>query len=155
MYNLKAIVIGAGMAGLAAGIAMRQAGYEVEIYEKTSKLRPAGAGISLWSNGIKVLNKLGLGEEVAAIGGQMNRMEYRDLQGEVLTDVNLIPLMEQVGQRPYPVSRTDLQQMMLDAFGESDVNMGMRCVEVKQDADSATAIFEDGSSATGDVVIGA
>ncbi len=155
MYDLKAIVIGAGMAGLSAGIAMRQAGYEVEIYEKTSKLRPAGAGISLWSNGIKVLNKLGLGKEVAGIGGQMNRMEYRNQDGEVLNDVNLIPLMEQVGQRPYPVSRTDLQQMMLDAFGEADVRMGMRWVEVKQDADSATAIFEDGSTATGDVVIGA
>ena len=155
MYNLKVIVIGAGMAGLSTGIALRQAGYEVEIYEKTSKLRPAGAGISLWSNGIKVLNKLGLGKEVAAIGGQMNRMEYRNHQGEVLNGVNLIPLMEQVGQRPYPVSRTDLQQMMLQAFGEADVRMGMRCVAVKQDTDSATAIFEDGSAATGDVVIGA
>lgn len=155
MYNLKAIVIGAGMAGLAAGIALRQAGYEVEIYEKTKKLRPAGAGISLWSNGIKVLNKLGLGQQVAAIGGQMNRMEYRNSQGEVLNDVNLIPLMEQVGQRPYPVSRTDLQEMMLNAFGKSDVRMGMRCIEVKQDADSATAIFEDGTIATGDVIIGA
>ena len=155
MYNLKAIVIGAGMAGLAAGIALRQAGYEVEIYEKTRKLRPAGAGISLWSNGIKVLNKLGLGKEVAAIGGQMNRMEYLTHKGESLNDINLLPLMEQVGQRPYPVSRTDLQQMMLTAFGEADVKMGMRCVEVKQDADSATAIFEDGTTATGDVVIGA
>ena len=155
MYNLKAIVIGAGMAGLATGIALRQAGYEVEIYEKTRNLRPAGAGISLWSNGIKVLNKLGLGKEVAAIGGQMNRMEYRNQQGEILNDINLLPLMEQVGQRPYPVSRTDLQEMMLKAFGESDVNMGMRCVKVKQDADSATAIFEDGTTATGDVVIGA
>ena len=44
---------------------------------------------------------------------------------------------------------------MLDAYGEFDVKMGMRCVEVKQDADSATAIFEDGSTTTGDVVIGA
>lgn len=155
MYGLKAIIIGSGMAGLAAGIAMRQVGYEVEIYEKTRKLRPAGAGISLWSNGIKVLNKLGLGKEVAAIGGEMNRMEYRNHHGEVLNHVNLMPLVEQVGQRPYPVSRTDLQEMMLTAFGEQDVQMGMRCVEVKQDADSATAIFEDGSIATGDVIIGA
>jgi FAD-dependent urate hydroxylase len=155
MYGLKVIIIGSGMAGLAAGIAMRQAGYEVEIYEKTSKLRPAGAGISLWSNGIKVLNKLGLGKEVAAIGGEMNCMEYRNHQGEVLNQVNLMPLVEQVGQRPYPVSRTDLQQMMLTAFGEGDVRMGMRCIEVKQGADSATAIFEDGSTATGDVIIGA
>ncbi len=155
MYELKAIIIGAGMAGLAAGIAMRQAGYEVEIYEKTSKLRPAGAGISLWSNGIKVLNKLGLGKEVAAIGGEMNRMEYLSHKGESLNNIDLLPFIDQVGQRPYPVSRTDLQQMMLDAFGEADVKMGMRCVEVKQDADSATAIFEDGTTATGDVVIGA
>lgn len=155
MYDLKAIIIGSGMAGLAAGIAMRQVGYEVKVYEKTRQLRPAGAGISLWSNGIKVLNKLGLGKEVAAIGGEMNRMEYRNHQGEVLNNVNLMPLVEQVGQRPYPVSRTDLQQMMLTAFGETDVRMGMRCVEVKQDADSATAIFEDGSIATGDVIIGA
>lgn len=155
MYDLKAIIIGSGMAGLAAGIAMRQAGYEIEIYEKTTKLRPAGAGISLWSNGIKVLNKLGLGKEVAAIGGEMNRMEYRNDRGEVLNHVNLMPLVEQVGQRPYPVSRTDLQQMMLTAFGEADINMGMRCVEVKQDANSATAIFEDGTTATGDVIIGA
>lgn len=155
MYELKAIIVGAGMAGLAAGIAMRQAGYEVEIYEKTSKLRPAGAGISLWSNGIKILNKLGLGKEVAAIGGQMNRMEYLSHKGESLNNINLLSFIEQVGQRPYPVSRTDLQQMMLEAFGEADVRMGMRCVEVKQDAESATAIFEDGSTATGDVVIGA
>ena len=155
MYGLKAIIIGSGMAGLTAGIEMRQAGYDVEIYEKTRKLRPAGAGISLWSNGIKVLNRLGLGEEVAAIGGQMNRMEYLTHQGEVLNHINLMPLVEQVGQRPYPVSRTELQQMMLKAFGEADVQMGMRCVEVKQDAESATAIFEDGSTATGDVVIGA
>ncbi|MGF1482234.1 MAG: FAD-dependent urate hydroxylase HpxO [Cyanophyceae cyanobacterium] len=155
MYELKAVIIGAGMAGLAAGIALRQSGYSVEVYEKTRKLRPAGAGISLWSNGIKVLNKLGLGKEVAAIGGQMNRMAYRTHTGELLNDVNLLPLVEQVGQRPYPVSRTDLQHIMLSAFGEGDVRLGMRCVEVKQDQDSATAIFEDGSTATGDVIIGA
>ena len=155
MYGLKAVIIGSGMAGLATGISLRQAGYKVEIYEKTSELRPAGAGISLWSNGIKVLNKLGLGREIAAIGGQMNRMEYRNQDGEVLNDINLLPLIEQVGQRPYPVSRTDLQNLMLDAFGKEDVRLGMRCVSVEQDENSATAIFEDGTTATGDVLIGA
>ncbi|MGD1859021.1 MAG: FAD-dependent urate hydroxylase HpxO [Leptolyngbyaceae cyanobacterium] len=155
MYRLKAVVIGAGMAGLAIGISLRQAGYEVEIYEKTSKIRPAGAGISLWSNGIKVLNRLGLGKEVAAIGGQMNRMEYRTHQDELLNHIDLIPLINEVGQRPYPVSRTDLQEIMLAAFGPDQVHLNMRCVGVKQDEHSATAIFEDGSMATGDVVIGA
>ncbi|MCS6815027.1 MAG: NAD(P)-binding protein, partial [Cyanobacteria bacterium] len=72
MQNLKAIVIGAGMGGLTAGIALQQAGYEVEVYDRVKELRPAGAAISLWSNGVKVLNRLGLGSEIARIGGQMD-----------------------------------------------------------------------------------
>lgn len=46
MNNLKAIVIGAGMGGLGSAIALKQAGYEVEIYDRVSELRPVGAGIS-------------------------------------------------------------------------------------------------------------
>ena len=155
MQDLKAIVIGAGIGGLTAGIALKQAGYTVEVYERTRKLRPAGAGISLWSNGVKVLNQLGLGKEIAAIGGQMNRMEYRSHKDEPLNKVDLHPLFEQVGQRPYPVARTDLQQMLLDAFGESEVQLGMECVAVEQDENTATATFADGSKTTGDLIVGA
>lgn len=155
MYNLKVIIIGAGIGGLTTGIALEQAGYEVEIYDRTHELRPAGAGISLWSNGVKVLNQLGLGQEIAAIGGEMNRMEYRSHQDEPLTAIDLRPLIAQVGQRPYPVSRTDLQQMLLNAFGPEKVHLGMKCVAVEQDETSATAIFEDGTRATGDVLVGA
>lgn len=155
MYDLKAVIIGAGIGGLTTGIALKKLGYEVEIYDRVRKLRPAGAGISLWSNGVKVLNQLGLGREMAMIGGQMNRMEYRSHRDERLTNVPLQPLFEKVGQRPYPVSRTDLQQMLLDAFGEDEVHLGMKCTSVKQDENSATAFFEDGSSATGDVLVGA
>jgi len=155
MYNLKVVIIGAGMGGLATAIALRQAGYQVEIYDRVSELRPAGAGISLWSNGVKVLNRLGLGKELARIGGQMKRMEYRSHTGEQLTDISLAPLVERVGQPPYPVARTDLQQMLLDAFGAGNVQLNSKCIEVKQDADSVTAIFADGRRATADVLIGA
>lgn len=155
MDNLKVIIIGAGMGGLATGIALRQAGYEVEIYDRVSELRPAGAGISLWSNGVKVLNRLGLGKEIARIGGYMTRMEYRGKTGEVLTSFSLSPLIETVGERPYPVSRTELQQMLLEAFGPERVHLGAKCVAVEQDEHSATAIFEDGSRTTGDLLIGA
>ena len=46
MDDLKVVIIGAGMGGLATGIALRQVGYQVEIYDRVSELRPAGAGIS-------------------------------------------------------------------------------------------------------------
>lgn len=155
MYNLKATIIGAGMAGLTTGIAMKKMGYTVEIYEKTRQLRPAGAGISLWSNGIKVLNWLGLGDQIAEIGGQMNRMEYRSHRDEPLHEVNLTPLFERVGQRPYPVSRTDLQNMLLEAFGPANVHLGCRCVGVEEDESGVTAVLEDGTRVTSDVLIGA
>ncbi len=155
MDNLKVVIIGAGMAGLTTGIALRQAGYEVEIYDRVSELRPAGAGISLWSNGVKVLNRLGLGKEIAQIGGQMDRVGYYSNTGEKLTDFSLQPLVERVGQRPYPVARTDLQGMLLNVFGAENVRLNSKCVEIKEGADSITAIFADGSQATGNVLIAA
>jgi FAD-dependent urate hydroxylase len=155
MYGLKVIVIGAGIGGLTTAIALQQAGYTVEIYERTRELRPAGAGISLWSNGVKVLNWLGLGKQLAAIGGRMNRMEYRSHRDEGLSQINLLPLIQQVGQRPYPVSRTDLQSLLLAAAGKEMVQLGMRCVAVEETTNGISAIFENGYRATGDVLVGA
>ncbi|AFZ49196.1 FAD-dependent urate hydroxylase HpxO [Dactylococcopsis salina] len=155
MYNLKVTIIGAGIGGLTTGIALKNIGYDVEIYERTRELRPAGAGISLWSNGIKVLNRLGLGEKVAAIGGEMNRMEYRSHTDEQLSAIDLRPLVDRVGERPYPVARTDLQQMLRDAFGKDKLHLGCKCVGVEQDETSATAIFEDGDRVKSDLIISA
>lgn len=155
MEQLKVIVVGAGMGGLTTALALRQAGYSVEVYDRVPQLRPAGAGVSLWSNGVKVLNRLGLGPKLAAIGGQMQRVSYRTSDGRVLSDFSLDPLIERVGERPYPVARTDLQQLLLDAVGVEHVTLEANCVHVDQDSESATAVFEDGRRATGDLVVAA
>src|SRR6187402_1574672 len=77
MEGLKVIVVGAGMGGLTAALALRHAGFEVEVYDRVRELTHAGAGISLWSNGVKVLNRLGLGSAIARIGGPMEHICYR------------------------------------------------------------------------------
>jgi FAD-dependent urate hydroxylase len=154
MYHLKAIVIGAGIGGLTAGIALAQAGYEVEIYDRVAELRPVGAGISLWSNGVKVLNRLGLGQEIAAIGGRMQRMEYRAQTGELWNQIDLMPLAQQVGQQPYPVARRDLQTMLLRAF-PGEVHLNHQCVAVEEDEMGVTAIFANGHRVQGDILVAA
>jgi FAD-dependent urate hydroxylase len=154
VYNLKAVIIGAGIGGLTAGIALDQAGYQVEIYDKVKELRPVGAGISLWSNGVKVMNRLGLGDRMAQIGGLMNRMQYRSHTDELLNDIDLHPLVAEVGQRPYPVARNDLQQMLLDSF-PGKVTLNAKCIGVEETEEGVTAIFEDGHRATGDLLIAA
>jgi FAD-dependent urate hydroxylase len=155
MYNLKAIIIGAGIGGLTTAIALKRAGYQIEVYDRVKELRPVGAGISLWSNGVKVMNALGLGDEIHKIGGEMNRMTYLSKENELLNDIDLQPLIDQVGQRPYPVSRSELQSMLLEQLGKEHVTLETKCIGVKEEENQVTAIFEDGSTATGDVLIGA
>lgn len=155
MDGLKAIIVGAGMGGLTAALALRQAGYVVEIYERARQLSAAGAGISLWPNGVKVLNRLGLGSAISRVGGSMHEICYRARTGELLTRFSIEPLVREVGQRPYPVARTDLQALLLDAVGARSVRLDASCVGVEQDEQAATAIFADGRRATGDLVVAA
>ena len=153
---MKAIIIGAGMGGLTAGIALRRIGWDVEVYEQVVENKPVGAAISLWSNGVKCLNYLGLERQVAALGGQMETMAYRDgFTGDTMTEFSLRPVVEQVGQRPYPVSRAELQAMLMDELGFEHIRFGMRMVDLVDDGSAVTARFEDGSTATGDILIGA
>ncbi|MCS6813594.1 MAG: FAD-dependent urate hydroxylase HpxO, partial [Cyanobacteria bacterium] len=85
----------------------------------------------------------------------MDSMAYYSHHGEKLTAFSLDPLVQRVGQRPYPVARTDLQHLLLEACGVDRVRLNAKCVGVEQDDRSATAIFEDGSRATGDVIVAA
>lgn len=152
---MKAIIIGAGIGGLTAGIALRRIGWDVEVYDRITENRPVGAALSLWSNGIKGLNYLGLGPQVAELGGDMETMAYRDgLTGATMTEFSLEPLVRETGQRHYPVSRADLQGMLMRELG-ADLHLGKRMVSVFDDGERAGASFADGTTATGDLLIGA
>jgi 2-polyprenyl-6-methoxyphenol hydroxylase-like FAD-dependent oxidoreductase len=65
---IRAIVVGGGIGGLSAAIALRQVGVEVAVFEKAGELREIGAGNSLWANAMKALRKLGLYDTVLAVG---------------------------------------------------------------------------------------
>lgn len=153
---MEIAIIGAGMGGLTTGIALKKFGHQVTIYEQAVQILPVGAAISLWSNGVKCLNYLGLTEQVAKLGGQMNDLAYIDgLNGEVMTQFSLAPLIEEVGQRPYPVSRAELQNMLMDAFGRQDIQLGKRMVSIEDKGQHVEIGFQDGSTASATLLIGA
>jgi len=160
MEKLDAIVIGAGMGGLSAALALRQAGFGVRVFDRVPELLPAGAGVSLWSNGVKVLDRLGLGADIRAIGGPMQQMGYCSKSGERLCHFSLEPLVRAVGERPYPVARTDLQQMLLGALEPERVQLDSTCIGVEAGNGSGgnsgvTAVFANGERVTGDLVVAA
>ena len=153
---MKIIIVGAGIGGTSAGIALQKLGHEVVIYDQMQENKPVGAALSLWSNGVKVLNWLGLADEVKALGGSMDDMAYVDgLTGETMCQFSLAPVTEQTGQKPYPVARADLQALLMERFGLDKVHLGMRMVGIEDDGETVTVTFADGSTATADMLIGA
>lgn len=156
MTRLKVVVIGAGMGGLSAAIALRDHGHDVHVYERVTQMRPVGAAISVWSNGVKCLNLLGLRARAEELGGPMHEMGYVDgLTGEQMCAFSLAPLVQEVGQAPYPMSRADLQAMLLEEFGPDRVHLGRELVSVDDDGEQVTATFADGGTATADLLVGA
>jgi 2-polyprenyl-6-methoxyphenol hydroxylase-like FAD-dependent oxidoreductase len=84
MSDKTIAIIGAGIGGIAAGVALRQAGFNVRVFEKAGQLREAGAGMSLWPNGTGVLQKLGLLPAVAGQGQSGTHFLVRSQAGQVL-----------------------------------------------------------------------
>lgn len=153
---MKAIVIGAGIGGLSAAVALKQSGIDCDVYEAVKEIKPVGAAISVWPNGVKCMAHLGMGDIMETFGGPLRRMAYRDFRsGENMTQFSLAPLIERTGSRPCPVSRAELQREMLDYWGRDSVQFGKRVTRCEEDADGVTVWFTDGSSASGDLLIAA
>ena len=153
---MEITIIGAGMGGLTTGIALKKFGHQVTIYEQAEQILAMGAAISLWSNGVKCLNYLGLTDQVAKLGGQMDHLAYMDgLTGEVMTQFSLHPLIAEVGQRPYPVSRSDLQNMLMDEFGRENIHLGKKMLSFTEANDVVTVQFADGTHVQTQLLVGA
>lgn len=153
---MEIAIIGAGMAGLTTGIALKKFGHQVSIYEQAEQILPIGAAISLWSNGVKCLNYLGLTEQVEKLGGKMDYLAYIDgLSGDTMTQFSLYPLIEEVGQRPYPVSRADLQNMLMDEFGREDIHLAKKMTAFTEHNDTVKIQFADGTEKVCDLLVGA
>jgi FAD-dependent urate hydroxylase len=155
MDGLRIGIVGGGLGGLAAAIALRDSGQEPMVFEQAQEFRAVGAGISLWPNGVKVLGLLGLGRQLAAAGGRMDLMAYADRDGRLLTEVALDPLYQTVGQRAWPLARADLQDILVEALGARSIRFGAFCEWVASAGAGAVAGFRDGTEFECDLLVGA
>ncbi|MEU4606393.1 FAD-dependent monooxygenase [Kribbella sp. NPDC023972] len=84
MGERKAVIVGAGIGGLAAAIALGRRGWHVTVLERAPALREVGAGISLWPNAIRALDLLGVGDRVREYGAVEGAGGFRDARGRWL-----------------------------------------------------------------------
>src|ERR1043165_4130243 len=81
---MKAIIIGGGIGGLSAAIALRRVGIKPLVFEQAEALREIGAGLTFWTNGLEALAALGVAEGVLAVSSPVSRFEQRNSRGDVL-----------------------------------------------------------------------
>jgi len=112
----RAIVIGGGIGGLSAAIALRQAGVEVVVFERAEGLKEASAALALASNAIKALSRVGLADKVLRLGVPVGRHEIRSWRGQALSELSLMKLGERVGAKSVAVHRASLQEALLQAL---------------------------------------
>jgi 2-polyprenyl-6-methoxyphenol hydroxylase-like FAD-dependent oxidoreductase len=151
---MKVIIIGAGIGGLCAGIAARQAGLEVEIYERAGELQPLGAGLSIWVNAIRALDLLGLGDAFRAIAVP-NSGSIITCDGRPLSRMTGERVRERFGEAVWGVHRGDLQTLLLHALGPDALHLGADYQGFEQDAARVTIRFADGRTARGDMLVSA
>lgn len=144
-----AAVVGAGIGGLAAAIALRQAGWEATVYEAAPELRPLGAGLSIWPNGVRALRQLGLADLAAAAPRADGALRRAD--GSVLADFDPDALEARYGAPLVGFHRADLHEGLIAALGSERLRTGMRFDALVE----GELLFDDGSSVHADLVVGA
>ena len=149
----SALIVGAGIGGLSAGIALRQAGWDVRIFERSPALRELGFGVGLAPNAMAALGELGVADDVIARSFEPTRAEARRPDGTVLKRAT-IPRGVLGG--PFVVAmRPVLYGALLDAVGTELVTAGSEAAGFSMHRDRVTLHLTDGSSVEGDLLVGA
>ncbi|MEQ1660246.1 MAG: FAD-dependent monooxygenase, partial [Hylemonella sp.] len=152
--NLHVAIVGGGIGGLAAANALLHRGLRVSVYEQSSALREVGAGVFIYPNSLRQLERIGLGDALARVGAKVGSgSEYYRMDGTV---VGKILTTDSAGWNGmYGMHRADLLQVLADALPSNIIHTGHKCVGFTQDEAGAELRFENGKVVHADVVIAA
>ncbi|MCU4971247.1 FAD-dependent monooxygenase [Halobacteria archaeon AArc-m2/3/4] len=155
MTDVSISILGGGIGGLCAALALRQVGFEPTVYERTDELRPVGSGIWIPPNGMAALEVLGVAEAVEERGVALDRTVIRTTTGRTLTSTDLRARASAVGLERTMVSirRSALQDVLVDRLPNDSLELGMEGAAV--DPERPAIRFADGTERTADLVVGA
>lgn len=145
----EALVVGAGIGGLAAAVALRTAGWTVTVFERRSELRPVGGGLTLAANAMAALDALGLAEPVRAAGAPLRLGAIRSSGGRVIVP----PLGGPEGG--IGILRGDLQRVLRAGAPATEVRTGRCATDVEPDEARPCVTLEGGGQREADLVVAA
>jgi 2-polyprenyl-6-methoxyphenol hydroxylase-like FAD-dependent oxidoreductase len=140
------VIVGGGIAGLAAALGLRARGVECVVMESAREIVPLGVGINLLPHGVRVLVELGLQEVLAAVSVETRAIEYRARDGRL---IHSDPRGRHAGL-PFPqlsIHRgnlhTVLYRALIERYGEGALRAGARLLGFERRGGFVHACFED------------
>lgn len=156
MNNLNILIIGAGIGGLTAGIALGRKGHKVRIVEKEAISTVYGVGIIQQSNVVRAMHSLGILQDYLSAGFGFDFVDVFSPGGQHLAKVPSHKLVEgcpaNVG-----ISRLALHEILQRRASEAgaEIRMGLTFSSLQERSNDVEVQFTDGSTASYDIVIGA
>lgn len=153
MTTRTALIVGAGVGGLAAGIALDRAGWRVRILERAAEPRALGFALNLAPNAVEALRELGLADGVIAEGRVVGHVELRDGRGGLLKRFNVAA--EAVRSTSVFALRSALHGALLEATAPGTLALHSEAAGFEIGRAGVVLTMKDGHSERADVLIGA
>jgi len=152
--RLRAAIVGGGIGGLSAANALRRRGLDVTVFEQARALGEVGAGVFIYPNSLRQLERMGFCDALAAVGAKVGPgSEYCRMDGTVVGPILTTDSSGWNGM--YGMHRADLLNVLASALPASSIRTDHRCTGFEQDETVARLRFANGESAEADVVIAA
>ncbi|WP_367048127.1 FAD-dependent monooxygenase [Streptomyces sp. Je 1-332] len=154
MAQRAATIVGGGIGGLAAAIALHRRGWRVEVLERAPEFTEIGAGISLWPNALRALEVLGLDRTVRALGAVEATGGVRDRRGRWLSRTDNAELARRFGHPLVVLHRADLLRALTEALPADSLRPASEVSAVRDD-DHGPVVEHPGGESRPDLVVGA
>lgn len=147
-------ILGGGIAGLTAAIALKQKGIRAIVFEAAPEIKPFGAGLLLAANAVKGYERLGIAEKIVARGLALPTFSILDQRGCVITSADAAKIGRQYGLHNFAIHRAALHEALLAELEPGQVQTGKRATRFEKLGDDAIEIyFTDGTTQRTDFLI--
>ncbi len=152
--SMRIAIMGAGIGGAAAAIALRQAGFEVDVFEQAHELREVGGAVVIREPSMVLFDRWGVLDAIEPKMVALNKVEVRDRSGTVL---RVAPTAVEAGEAEfaYCVHRADLHDALIATLPPGRLHLGHRLASIKTKSDHAEALFENGNRIRYPLIVGA
>ena len=153
--DIDVLIQGAGIGGLSLAVGLSKHGYKVRLVERAARLSEVGAGIWMAPNALQVFKKFGLDEKLHQRGWPIHQVTIMDHKGEILSSLAMEPLKEEFGFYIQAFHRADLQSLLSESIGDTQITFGSEVISWSEDESGLNVVLSGGETIRTKLLIGA